>query len=129
MGKKELAAVSRTETEILRLLMQLGQGTVQQVCDALPPGREIGYATVQTLLRRLEKKGYIGHTVQGKAFIFYALVERDEVVRRSVRDFVNHLFGGDPVPLMLHLADHSKLTAKDIKRLKTLIDKPNTFTK
>ncbi len=126
MGKKELAAVSRTEGEILRLVMERGEGTVQQVCDALPPGRAIGYATVQTLLRRLEKKGYIGHRLQGKAYIFYPLVAREEVVRRSVRDFVNHLFGGDPVPLMLHLADHSKMTAKDIERLKTLIDKPNT---
>jgi predicted transcriptional regulator len=126
MGKKELAAVSRTETEVLRLLMQRGEGTVQQVCDALPAGRGMVYATVQTLLRRLEKKGYIGHRLQGKAYIFYPLVAREEVVRRSVRDFVNHLFGGDPVPLMLHLADHSKLTAKDIERLKTLIDKPNT---
>jgi BlaI family penicillinase repressor len=86
----------------------------------------MGYATVQTLLRRLEKKGYLGHTVQGKAHIFSAVVEREEVVRRSVRDFVNRLFGGDPVPLMLHLADHSKLTAKEIERLKTLIDKPKT---
>ena len=59
--------LSPAETEILRLVWELGAGTVQQVCEKLPPDREIAYATVQTLLRRLEKKGYVSHTVQGKA--------------------------------------------------------------
>jgi len=123
MAKKELPAASPAETEILGLLMDLKAGTVQQVVEALPPSRQIGYATVQTLLRRLEKKGYIGHETKGKAYVFSPRVEREEVVSRSVLAFVNCLFRGDPVPLMLHLAGSSKLKKKDIKRLKALIEK------
>lgn len=121
MARNERPAVSPAEAEVLQLLWQLGQGTVQEVCDRLPPHRSIGYATVQTLLRRLEKKGYVRHEIQGKAYVFIPLVRHEEVVQRSVRDFVNRLFGGDPVPLMLHLATSSKLKPKDIKRLKDLI--------
>ena len=58
---------------------------------------------------RLEKKGYVLHEVQGKAHLFSAAVKRDEVIKRTVGDFVNRLFGGDPLPLILHLADHSEL--------------------
>ena len=54
--KKNLSPVSPAETEILRLVWSLDAATVQQVCDALPKKPPANYATVQTLLRRLEKK-------------------------------------------------------------------------
>ena len=125
MPRKSLPALSPAETEILRLIWQLGSGTVQQVCDKLPPKRQIAYATVQTLLRRLERKGYITHETKGKAHVFSPAAEREEVVERTVGDFVDRLFGGDPVPLMLHLANHSCLDAEDIKRLRKLIENTN----
>ena len=123
MPKRSLPALSPAETEILRLIWQLGMGTVQQVCNKLPPNRQIVYATVQTLLRRLEKKGYVTHEVKGKAQVFSPAANREDVIRRTVGDFVDRLFGGDPVPLMLHLANRSKLDADDVKRLKRLIGK------
>ncbi len=122
MAKRALAALSPAETEILRLVWRLGSATVQDVCTALPKERSITYATVQTLLRRLEKKGYLRHLVRGKAHLFCPAAKREDVIRRTVTDFVDRLFGGDPVPLMIHLANHSKLTAEDIKQLKELIE-------
>jgi predicted transcriptional regulator len=123
MRKKALPAVSPAETEILRLVWRLGSATVQDVCDTLAKERSATYATVQTLLRRLEKKGYVRHETQGKAHLFRPAVDREDVIHRTVRDFVDRLFGGDPVPLMMHLADHSKLTGEDINRLKRLMDR------
>lgn len=123
MNRKKLPPLSRAETEVLTLLWDLGQGTVQEVCEKLPASRPIAYATVQTLLRRLEKKGYVTHEIEGKAHVFAPAVRRDDVIQTSVADFVDQLFGGNPIPLMLHLADHSRLSAADIERLKKLIDK------
>ncbi len=57
MTKRQLRAMSPAETEILRLVWQIDEATVQQICDLLPPKRSIAYKTVQTLLRRLEEKG------------------------------------------------------------------------
>lgn len=125
MTGKTLPPLSPAESEILQLVWRLGSATVQDVCDAFPKERSVTYATVQTLLRRLEKKGYIGHEVKGKAHLFHPAAKRDEVIRRTVSDFVDRLFGGDPVPLLLHLADRSKLKAEDIKRLKKLIEESN----
>ena len=122
MGTRKLPALSPAETEILRLVWQLKQATVQQVCKRLPARRKIAYATVQTLLRRLEKKGYLKHEVKGKAHAFYPTVERNQVIRRSVTDFLDRLFGGDPIPLMHYLAEHGKVTAQDIEELKRLVE-------
>lgn len=123
MAKKTLPALSPAETEILRLVWQSEPVTVQEICAALPKDRVIAYATVQTLMRRLEKKGYVKHEMQGKAHLFSAAVKRDQVIKRSVGDFIERLFGGDPLPLMLHLADHSNLAPDDFDELRRLIER------
>jgi BlaI family penicillinase repressor len=123
MTERELRKISPAETEVLRLVWQFGEATVQQVCDHLPQERNIAYATVQTLLRRLEKKGYLKHRTEGKAHVFYPATKREEVITRSVNDFLSRLFGGDPIPLMHYLAEHGKITAEDIEALKRLIEK------
>ena len=123
MTKRKLPAVSPSETEILRLVWQLDKATVQEVCNKLPAKRKITYATVQTLLRRLEKKGYLKHDIRGKAHVFFPAVKSEKVIKRSVNDFLDRLFGGDPIPLMQYLAEHGKIDASDIEKLKRLADK------
>ena len=123
MTQKKLPALSPSETEILRLVWQLDKATVQDVCNKLPARRKIAYATVQTLLRRLEKKGYVKHRIRGKAHVFFAAVKSENVIKRSVNDFLDRLFGGDPVPLMQYLAEHGKIDADDIEKLKQLAGK------
>jgi BlaI family penicillinase repressor len=125
MAKKSLSALSPSETEILRILWQLERGTVQDICDHLPANRNIVYTTVQTLLRRLEAKKYIKHESKGKAHVFFPVASRKDVISRTVGDFVDRLFGGDPLPLILHLAEDAKLSEAEVKRLQELIKKPN----
>ena len=87
------------------------------------PTRRIAYATVQTLLRRLEAKGYLAHEVESKAHVFAAAVKREEVIKRRVRDFVHRLFGADPVLLMAHLADQLGLEADEVGGLRRKMGK------
>jgi BlaI family penicillinase repressor len=122
MTRRKLPCLSPAETEILRLVWRQREATVQQICQELPATRKIGYATVQTLLRRLEKKGYLRHRAAGKAHVFYPVVAQEHVIQRSVNEFLERLFGGDPLPLMQHLAEHGRLRAEDLERLKRLVE-------
>ena len=122
MSQQNLRAMSPAETEILRLIWQLEEATVQGVCEALPTKRRIAYKTVQTLLRRLEDKGYLKHKLEGKAHVFFPAVQREQVVKRTVLDFVDRLFGGDPRPLMQFLAEDGHVDTEDIEELRKLID-------
>jgi BlaI family penicillinase repressor len=123
MAKNRRPAMSPAETEVLRLVWQSHEATVQQVYDALPPTRKVTYVTVATLLRRLEEKGYLKHRVRGKAFVYVPAAKKEDVIRRTIGDLVERLFGGNPVPLMQHLAQHSGITDEDIERLKELAKK------
>jgi predicted transcriptional regulator len=122
MGHERLRAMSPAETEILRLVWQLEEATVQRICEALPAKRKIAYKTVQTLLRRLEEKGYLKHRLDGKAHVFFPAVKREQVVKRTVLDFLDRLFGGDPRPLMQFLAEDGQIDTADIEELRKLID-------
>ena len=115
--------MSPTETEILRLVWELNEATVQQIREKLPSNRSLAYNTVQTLICRLEQKGYLKHRLKGRAHVFSALVKPREVIKTTVRDFLGRLFGGDPKPLVQFLAEDGKLDEEDIKRLKELIKK------
>lgn len=128
MPKPSLRAMSPAETEILRLVWESGQATVQQVHDALPETRDVAYNTVQTLLRRLEEKGYLTHKTRGKAHVFCPRVKREAVVKRTVLDFVDRLFGGDPKPLMQFLAAEGRIDRADIEELKRLIEPAESNT-
>ena len=114
--------LSPAETEILSLVWKCGKATVQDVHEALPKKRKIANATVQTLLRRLEKKGYVAHKKQGKAHLFWATVKKEDVVQRSVRELAENHFQGDIAGLLLYMAEHGTLKDEDIARLRKLLD-------
>ncbi len=123
MTRKKRPATSPAETEVLRLVWESKKATVQQVYDGLPATRKITYVTVATLLRRLEEKGYVKHRVHGKAFVYTPAVKKEDVINRTIGDLVQRLFGGNPVPLMQHLALHSEISDDDIEKLRDLAKK------
>ena len=123
MTKRKRPKISPAETEVLRLVWSTKEATVQQVYDTLPANRKVTYVTVATLLRRLEEKGYLKHKVRGKAFVYTPAVKKEDVINRTIGDLVQRLFGGNPVPLMQHLALHSERSDEDIEKLRDLAKK------
>ncbi len=123
MARHKRPTISPAETEVLRLVWDSKEATVQQVYDALPVNRKVTYVTVATLMRRLEEKGYIKHRVRGKAFVYTPSAKKEQVIKRTIGDLVQRLFGGNPVPLMQHLALHSEISDEEIEKLKNLAKK------
>lgn len=123
MGKRKLQPMSPAETEVLSIIWRLKHATVQQIHEELSSGEKVVYKTVLTLVRRLEKKGYVKHKVNGKAHVYSTAVRQEDVVRRTVHDFLNRLFGGEAGPLVQFLAEDGLLGPEEAERLKEIIDK------
>lgn len=122
MSKKQLASLGAAEAEILQLVWELKEATVQQIFERLPKDRGIAPATVQTVLRRLRDKGYLRSRADGKAHVFSPSVRPETVITKTVKDMVNRFFGGKAAPLMLHLAQSEKLGKDDLAQLRELLD-------
>lgn len=116
-------ALSKSELEVARVLWQLGRATVREVYEAFPPEREIDFTTVQTYLRRLEQKGYISGRLAGRTRVYAPKVKPRTVIRETIDDLVDRLFGGDALPLMRHLIEDQRISDEELAQLRELIDR------
>ena len=115
--------VTDTELAMLHVIWQEGRATRRQIMDALYPGGATAhYATVQKLLERLETKGYVKHTRQRGVLVFTALVGREELLNRRLREVAEKLCGGSLTPLVMNLVRSEPLTAGDLDELQALIE-------
>ena len=114
--------LSKAELEIARIVWQLKSAGVRQVFESLPAGREIDFTTVQTYLRRLEEKGYLNARLEGRNRVYSPKVRPQTVIRETVEEMVDLLFGGETLPLMKHLVEDRRFTSDDIDQLRRLLD-------
>jgi len=115
-------SVAKSELEVAQIVWQLGEASVRQVLDALPVDRDLDFKTVQTYLRRLEAKGYLRSTREGRVKIYQPRVRRDQVVREVIDDFLDRLFDGEALPLFQHLIHDRGLTDAEIGQLRAMLD-------
>ena len=107
------------ELEIMNVLWARGEANVQTVQAALP--RELAYTTVQTMLNILARKGRVKRTKRERAFFYKAVVSRDQVAQKAVRDMVQRLFGGSPESLVMTLLESRDLTPQKLDRLRRMV--------
>ncbi len=119
---KRRQSLSKGEMEIARVLWEIGPAAVRRVYEVVAENREIDFTTVQTYLRRLEAKGYASSTLDGRIRVYAAKTKPQTVIRDTVNDLVNRLFGGEAMPLVRHLIEDQDIDAEGIAELRKLID-------
>ena len=120
---KKDKTLSRRERQIMDILYELQEATVQQVLERLPSPP--GYSAVRALLRILELKGHVTHRQDGPRYVFAPLVARDKARRSALRHLVKTFFNDsteDVVAALLDL-DEDSLTAEEHGRIEDLIRK------
>ena len=115
--------LSKGEMEVARLLWELGQATVRQVHEAFAADRGVDFTTVQTYLRRLHAKGYVRTWLDGRTRVYAPSVKRKTVIRETVNDLVDRLFGGETVPLMRHLIEERGIGEQELAELRKLLER------
>lgn len=109
------------ELELMDVLWQRGEGTVQDVCDGL--GRDLAYTTVMTTLNLLaQKKGVLQRVKQGRAFVYRPLVTRDDVSRSVLGELRDVLFGGRLPSLMLNIISEDGVSREDAAAIRQALD-------
>ncbi len=115
-------ALSKGEMEVARVLWEIGPAAVRTIHEAVSKEKACDFATVQTYLRRMEAKGYATSTLEGRTRIYAAKAKPKTVVRETVDDFVDRLFGGETMPLVRHLIEERGVGSEDIAELRKLVD-------
>ncbi len=105
----------------MEILWDKGAATVTDVADALPKDKPVAYNTVLTMLRILERKGYVRHTKDKRAFVYQPVVDRGQASRSAVRHLLSRFFNDSPELLVLNLLKEKDIDEAELERLKKLI--------
>ena len=115
-------ALSEAEWKVMEALWERSPATVRDVLDRLPAGTGWAYTTVKTILERLAAKGAIRRRQRERAGWFEPVLTRKNARRTAVRSLLDRAFDGAFGSLLHHLASEEKLSPRDRKRLKELLE-------
>jgi predicted transcriptional regulator len=122
MPRPKSSTLTDGELKLMRVLWDRGHATVGDVVAALTDKPKPAYNSVLTLLRILERKGYVTHKKDGRAFVFLPAVDRARARQSALKTFVNRFFEGSPRLLVLNLLEDESLPAETVKQLKQKIE-------
>jgi predicted transcriptional regulator len=116
------ASLSDAQLEIMQVIWDKEQATVSEVWEALAQRRPLARNTVQTMITRLEEKGWLRHRAAGKTFLYSATVPRKTTLGQLVQQLVDTAFAGSAEGLVHALLDARGLTSAEAQRIRALLD-------
>ena len=123
MARNRSAILTEAELRIMNVLWQKGSATVHEVLDAMPAKPALAYNSVLTIIRILEKKGYVRHAKDGRAHVYIPQVNREAATRSEVQRLVSRFFGNSRELLVLNILEDKSIDAEEMDRLRQLLER------
>jgi predicted transcriptional regulator len=124
MNKNKAANLSPANFEIMKIVWEKGEVTINDVVDAINAKRtdKLRRTTIQVQMNRLEEYGWLKHRKEGRTFYYTAVKEKQKTRRDIVMDIKERVFSGSHTELVKCLVNGSDLKPGDIKELRQLLD-------
>jgi predicted transcriptional regulator len=120
--KKALHGLGSLQSEVMDLVWQRKEATVAQLVEIIGRRRPVTYTTILSAVQKLERKGWLKHRSEGRAYVYTATRNRSEVGRRTLSELLRTAFSGDPRLLLASLLEDVRLSDADLKELRRLIE-------
>ena len=121
MARKKSPTLTEGELRVMEVLWASSPASVADVVDALSRKSQVAYSTILTTMRILERKGYVVHKKEGRAFLYSPLVDRSEARSNVLRYMLSKFFNDSPELLMLNILKEEKIDPRELQRLKKRI--------
>ncbi len=108
--------LTKAEDQIMQILWTLEKGFVKDIVEQMPDPKP-AYNTVSTIVRILEKKGFIGYKAYGKTHEYFPLIPKERYTRFYLNNMVKGYFDGSVQNLVSFFAKENKLNVQDIDEL------------
>lgn len=125
MARSKSATLTEAELRIMNVLWERRSATVHEVLDALPAKPALAYNSILTIIRILEKKGYVKHVKEKdkRSHVYIPQVDRKDATRFEVRHLVSRFFGNSHDQLLLNVLEESSIDAEELSRLRQLLER------
>ncbi len=122
----KIRELTKAEDQIMQVLWHLNTAFVKDIISKLPSPKP-AYNTVSTIVRILEKKGFVGFKAYGKTHEYFPIIAKDEYSNYYLKSFMNRYFKGSFQDLVSFFAKENKLNVTEmeamIKRIESDLDK------
>ena len=122
MPRTKSETLTAAELRLMDILWDKSEATVTEVMEALPQDPPLAYNTVLTTLRILERKGYVRHQKDSRAFRFTPVVDHRQASQSAVSYVVSRFFRNSPKALVLRILEDQKLDPSQLQRLREMMD-------
>lgn len=122
-GRTRSAALTDAEHRIMHVLWERPGATVGEVVEQMAGPHRPAYNSVLTILRILEKKGYVTHGKSGRAFVYSPVVDRQQARRGALAHLLTRFFNGSRETLVMDLFGHEEVGADEIEKVRALLDR------
>ena len=129
MPPRQSGTLTEAELRIMNVLWVKGSGTVQQVLDSITQKPVLAYNSVLTTIRVLERKGYLEHLKEGRAYVYTPLVGKKEATRSEIRHLVSRFFKNSHEQLVLNLLEDQGIGPEEIDHLREMLLQKDTIHK
>ncbi len=117
------SVLSPLENEIMAVIWRLGSARAEDIREALRGDHDLTDSTVRTLLRRIEAKGILAHTTEGRTFVYRPRVKPSELANQAVRRVVERFCQGSLPSLLIGMADDRMISAEELRQLAAEIER------
>ena len=122
MAKKETSPLTAAQREIMEIVWEKGEVSVTDVRDLLSRRRDVARNTVQTMIVRLEEKGWLRHREQARTFYYSAARPKRVSLGAKVSQMVDRLFAGSPEEMVTALIEYRGLSKAEAERMREMIE-------
>lgn len=113
--------LTRAEEQIMQILWRIEKGFVKDIIEKMPNPKP-AYNTVSTIVRILERKGFVHHKAYGKTHEYYPSVTKEKYTKTYVGGVVKNYFSNSVRQLISFFADGNKISVKEMEEIKKLMD-------
>ena len=121
MARRRSVPLTEAEQRLMEIVWSAGPATVGRIVEAIPEAERPAYNTVQTIMKILERKGYVEHRAEGRAFVYQAVVGREAAAQTALSHVMQRFFGGSPRALALNLIEGDHLSEDELDELQRTI--------
>lgn len=112
--------LTKAEEQIMHELWRLKKAYVKDIIPKLPPPKP-AYNTVSTIIRILEKKGFVGHVSKGKSYLYYPLIEKDTYKKNFMKNFVKNYFSDSFLNMVSFFAKDKDISVAELEEIQKMM--------
>jgi BlaI family transcriptional regulator, penicillinase repressor len=120
-----METLTKTEEKVMQILWNIKKGFVKDVIEKMQEDPAPPYNTISSLIRLLEKKGFVGHTAYGKTYEYYPVISKAAYRKHTFMQYIASYFEGSPDKVVSFMVKEQNLSPDEIRNMLDQLEKGN----